>query len=1153
MKPKQTGPRIYNLFPLLVGDGTACRQALPRVAAMAFDWVYLNPIWYPGFSGSLYAVKDFDRLHPAFDDGSGRSADAQIAALCAAARACGLRVMLDLVINHTAKDALLVERHPEWFELDEQGEPKSPSAIDPANADDVTVWGDLAELDWQARPAREAMTRYFAEHIARWINAGVDGFRCDAAYKVPAAVWTTLIAQARALGGPHSRVVFAAETLGCRLDEVEGLRAAGFDYLFNSVKWWDLEASWLLEQYEQFRDVAPSIGFPESHDTPRWVAELGERGIVDPARVEVAYRRSYAIAATFSTGVLMPVGYEHGWGRRLDVVETRSDHREPPRFDLSPYITAINGMKARVPALNVEGPQRRLAAAPIVALLRRGPGQSFALTLINPDLHFEHALAVGTLDLPPGEAAVEVTPGRPAGRLDASARLVLAPGEVRVFATGVDDENAMGSSAGDAVQRPAADGIAERSGSHPQATTMSRRVVIERVAPEIDGGRYAIKREVGDRLVVEATIFTEGHAHLGAALLVRPASETQMAWQRVPMVPVDGGLDRWRAGVSLEENRRYAYTIEAWRDDFATWRDGTLKKQAAGQVISLALAEGRALVAAALAVARAPEHAGEGAAESDRVSGRERETLRQALARYDAGAVDRPSASDDSERARALLAPAVADAMRHFIDPAARVRYDRTLEVIVDRVAARFAAWYEMFPRSQGQDPTRSATFDDCIRRLPEIAAMGFDVVYLVPIHPIGRVHRKGPDNALTAGPDDPGSPYAIGSAEGGHCAVHAELGTLDDFRRFVAAAASHGMEVALDIAIQAAPDHPWVREHPEWFDFRADGSIQYAENPPKKYQDIVNVQFHGPGREGLWHELLGVFLFWVEQGVKVFRVDNPHTKPVPFWEWCIGEVQRKHPDVIFLSEAFTRPAMMQMLAKVGFTQSYTYFTWRNFKDELRDYLIELTQGEVRQYMRPNFFPTTPDILPRYLQTSGRPGFVIRFVLASTLSSVYGIYNGYELCEAAAVEGKEEYLHSEKYQYKVWDWDRPGHIKDWITSVNRIRRENPALQELLNLRFFESDHEHVLFYGKASHDGRNRVFIAVNLDPFDVHSATLHFPLDEWGVAEGDTFEVEELLTGRRHLWRGARQRVTLDPETTPAVIWRIARWTPVHHRSPCD
>jgi starch synthase (maltosyl-transferring) len=420
-------------------------------------------------------------------------------------------------------------------------------------------------------------------------------------------------------------------------------------------------------------------------------------------------------------------------------------------------------------------------------------------------------------------------------------------------------------------------------------------------------------------------------------------------------------------------------------------------------------------------------------------------------------------------------------------------------------------------------------------------------VVYLVPIHPIGRVNRKGPNNTLGAGPGDPGSPYAIGSSEGGHTAVHPDLGSIEDFRHFVRAAQALEMEVALDFAIQCAPDHPWVHEHPEWFIRRPDGSIKYAENPPKKYQDIVNVNFYGEHQDELWQELLNIVLFWIQQGVRIFRVDNPHTKPVPFWEWLTAEIRQQYPDVIFLSEAFTRPPMLHMLAKVGFQQSYTYFTWRNGKQELTEYLMELTMQDGREYLRPNFFPTTPDILPAYLQTGGRPAFKIRLVLAATLSGVYGMYNGYELCENRAVPGKEEYLESEKYQYKVWDWERPGNIRDYVTRINQIRHDNPALQQLKNLRFHHADHEQVLFYGKATQQPRNLIFVAVNLDPFDAHEATLYFPLDQLGTADDGSFEVEELLTGERHLWHGAAQRLRLEPEH-PAAILRV---TPRHHIDP--
>jgi starch synthase (maltosyl-transferring) len=472
--------------------------------------------------------------------------------------------------------------------------------------------------------------------------------------------------------------------------------------------------------------------------------------------------------------------------------------------------------------------------------------------------------------------------------------------------------------------------------------------------------------------------------------------------------------------------------------------------------------------------------------------------------------------------------------------------------VVVDRLAARVGAWYEMFPRSCGTTPRRHGTFRDCIARLPAVAAMGFDVVYFPPIHPIGRSFRKGKNNSLTAGPDDPGSPWAIGNEQGGHKAVEPVLGTVEDFRAVVHAARQAGMEVALDYALQCSPDHPYVKEHPEWFYARPDGTIKYAENPPKKYQDIYPLNFYCRDREALWEEMKSVLLFWIEQGVRIFRVDNPHTKPIPFWTWVIGEIQAVYPDVIFLAEAFTRPKVMQAMAKVGFTQSYTYFTWRNFKPEIQEYFTELTQGPMAEYFRGNLFANTPDILPPILQQGGRPAFKMRVILAATLSSVYGIYSGYELCENRAVPDTEEYLDSEKYEIKVRDWDASGNIVDFLTRINRIRRENPALHEYRNLRFYPSDDDNVVFYGKRSFDGGNSVLVAVNLDPFEPHRTEVRIPLQDLGIGPDERFEAEELITGERHLWKGAAQQLLLDPQVEPAAIFRIARFPHKDYGTPC-
>ena len=640
------------------------------------------------------------------------------------------------------------------------------------------------------------------------------------------------------------------------------------------------------------------------------------------------------------------------------------------------------------------------------------------------------------------------------------------------------------------------------------------RIVIEDVWPEIDGGRHPAKRIVGDTLEVGADIFCDGHDVIAAALRHRAWDEA--AWHEVPMRPLEN--DRWIGQVPLTRNLRWLYTIEAWRDLFATWRRDYAAKRRAGEATALELLEGRALVEAALVAA-----AGSGA---------------QALARH----LDAlPPADAGVALAEALLAPALAEDMARFAPRGSRTRYRRELCVIVDRPAARFAAWYELFPRSMSDDASRHGTFADVIRHLPRIRDMGFDVLYLTPIHPIGRTHRKGRNNSLPAGADEPGSPYAVGAAEGGHTAVHPELGDLEGFRSLVAAARREGLEVALDFAVQCSPDHPWIKAHPEWFDWRPDGTIKFAENPPQKYQDIVNLEFYGQGRPALWQALCDVVLFWIGQGVTTFRVDNPHTKPVPFWEWLITAVKERHPETIFLAEAFTRPKLVRKLAKLGFSQSYTYFTWRHGKAELTAYLGELTRGPAAEYLRPNLFVNTPDINPRYLQTGGRAAFQIRAVLAGTLSSVWGMYSGFELCEAAALPGEEEYRDSEKYEIRAWDWERPSNIRDYVTRLNRIRRENPALHTLANLRFYRCDGDGVLFYGKMTAARDNIILVAAALDPHRTAETVIELPLEAMGAEERDALAAEELLSGARLAWQGRRQRIRLDPAVNPCAIWRIA------------
>jgi starch synthase (maltosyl-transferring) len=1093
-----TGPRIYNLFPSLVGAIDRWTAQLERIAAMGFDWVYVNPFHESGYSGSLYAVKSYYRLNPLFRGSAIGDDDDIIRGFAEAARRLGIDVMMDLVVNHTARDADLASEHPGWYRHDADGAIVSPSANDPANPANVTVWTDLAELDYAERPERGEMIAYFCDVVRHYARLGIRGFRCDAAYKVPSDVWSAYIRAAREV---RPDALFAAETLGAPLEDVTRLGPAGFDFLFNSSKWWDFRAGWLLDQYERFRHIAPSIAFPESHDTPRLAAELGGR---DDAEIEAEYRFRYLFAAFFSSGVMMPVGFEYGFDRPFDVVLTRPDHWQTPRFDISPFITAVNAMKASIPALNDEGAERTLpAAGDAVALLRSAAaGASSAIALINPGLGADAAVDVDAVLRELGDA-VEVTPQtHHAAPLGAAARIVLRPLEMRVF---VNTPRVNGSTAHD-----------PRAGARP--------CVIEAVWPEIDGGRHPVKRIVGDQLEVQADIFREGHDAIAAVLKYRERGAAR--WSETPMEPFDN--DRWRGAFLLERNKRYQYTIEAWPDAFETWRHGARRKHAAGQAIDLELIEGRELIAAAQA----------------RSSGVARTRLESVQRELD-------TLDDEESRIGVMFGESLAALMRVVPDRSLSCTYGHELEVVADRRAAQIGAWYEFFPRSQGTTPGVASTFAEAQRRLPDIRAMGFDVLYVPPIHPIGHAFRKGKNNSLDPGPDDPGSPWAIGNADGGHMAVEPALGTLADFDRFVAAAVSHGIEIALDYALQCSPDHPYVREHPEWFTVRPDGSIKYAENPPKKYQDIVNFNWFGPHAPALWDELRDVIEFWIGHGVRIFRVDNPHTKPFAFWEWMIGDVQSRHPEVLFLAEAFTRPKVMKELAKIGFTQSYTYFTWRNFKSELIDYCNELAQAEMGEYFRPNFFANTPDILPPFLQTGGRPAFRIRLILAATLSSVYGLYSGFELCENAALPGREEYLDSEKYQVRVRDWDAPGNIKDDIARINRIRRDNPALHTWRNVRFHSAVDENVLFYSKSA--GRNTLLVAVTLDPFRPIETTLTVPLAELGYAETDDVACDELLSGTHAIWHGPSLRLRLDPETNPAVIFRVDRRMQVDYDSPSD
>jgi len=642
------------------------------------------------------------------------------------------------------------------------------------------------------------------------------------------------------------------------------------------------------------------------------------------------------------------------------------------------------------------------------------------------------------------------------------------------------------------------------------------RAVVDAVLPAVDGGRFAVKRVAGEPLEVEAHCFADGHDVLRARLAWR--GEDASEWQEVEMKPL--GNDVWRAQFTPKDIGRYRYTVAAWVDAFATWRhDFARREDPADQAI------------AALAGAYLADEA------AARAQGADAQQLK-------AWAAQLRAAQKPDEIRTAALDEVMAAIAARYPDRSLEARWPVEMPLTVDRERARYSTWYELFPRSAAETPGRHGTFADVEKRLPYVAELGFDVLYLPPIHPIGREKRKGRNNAVSAAPEDVGSPWAIGAKEGGHKDIHPDLGTREDFRRLVKAAAQHGIEIALDIAYQCAPDHPYVKAHPGWFRKRPDGSVQYAENPPKKYQDIYPFDFECADWQAMWQELKSVLDFWIGEGVKIFRVDNPHTKAFPFWEWAIGEVQRAHPDVIFLAEAFTRPKVMHRLAKLGYTQSYTYFTWRNSKQELTEYFTELAQGPGREYFRPNVWPNTPDILTEALQIGGRAVFMQRVALAATLSASYGIYGpAYELLEHQPREpGSEEYLDSEKYQLRHWDLARADSLRGYIAALNRIRRENPALHADHSLRFFRTDNEQLLAYAKQTADGANQIVCVVNLNPHHTHGGWVELDLGWFGIEPDRPYQMHDLLSGARFLWNGPRNFVQLDPQRSPAHVFRVRR-----------
>lgn len=654
-----------------------------------------------------------------------------------------------------------------------------------------------------------------------------------------------------------------------------------------------------------------------------------------------------------------------------------------------------------------------------------------------------------------------------------------------------------------------------------------RRVVVEEVKPQVDCGRYPVKRVIGDQVEVTAAIFADGHDHVAGRLLYRRMNERR--WRTTPMLPV--GNDVFRAVFTVDELGSWQFGVEGWMDHFDTWYSDLRKRidaqpdaahpEAAPQNIPLALRSGAILLEETAA----------------RAKGADAKLLAEVATSL------RWLADQNHDRYDFPLTEEVAEVVARYPDLAHAVRYETIFEIWVDRERARFSSWYELFPRSASHVPMQHGTLADVEAHLPSIAAMGFDVLYMPPIHPIGTAYRKGPNNNVVAAEGDEGSPWAIGAAEGGHKAVHPKLGTVADLEHLAQAARQSGIDLAMDIAFQCSPDHPWVKEHPDWFIIRPDGTIQYAENPPKKYQDIYPLNFESSDWRGLWEELLSVFLFWIRHGVLVFRVDNPHTKALPFWEWVILQVHKNHPEVIFLAEAFTRPHVMYQLAKAGYTQSYTYFTWRTTSAELRQYLEEITQPPISDFFRPNFWPNTPDILHASLQTGGRPAFMQRVILAATLAANYGIYGpAYELGENAPMKpGSEEYLNSEKYEIRAWDRSASYSIAPLITRLNAIRKANLALQSNERLTFHDVDNPHLLCYSKTTADHSNTILVAINLDATQEQAGWIDLDLKALAVPYGEVFDVEDLLTGTHYEWKDRSNYVALRPDVMPAHVFRLS------------
>jgi starch synthase (maltosyl-transferring) len=1081
-------PRIYYFHPLLAGPRSSWPLHLQRCRDMGFDYVLAAPLFAPGAAGDMFLTADHERPHPAIE----RSLDADelIAEFARECQDTGLNLLLDVVLGRVANDASVMQSRPDWF-IDGSA---NGHAVDPRN----TLPTPAAAYLRFDQSSADGATEWWVERLLRLANAGASGFCFSQPQLVPADVWRRII---DAVGQGYPDIRFVAWTPGLSWPDIARLRGIGFDGAFSSAPWWDGRASWFVDEHELLRGVGAVIASPEAPFGPRLVRRLGQ--VENPIPL---YRHMVQRAAAVGDGLIVPMGFEYAAADDLDARQTSMTEalsaRRNGNVDLSSEIREANALNEQLRTLKINGEMRKLTdpGESVSALVRSDSANvreasASIVVLINTDLQREKPLSISLEPLPPATGASLVA--RKTIKAERDRNSALAAGEVRVLHAHRSDPIE--------VAQPEAT---------PKKLAAAPRIVIDNVIPSVDGGRFMAKRVIGEPIAIEADVFVDGHETLGVELLWRSADRRD--WLRSPMRLVNN--DRWRATIHPERIGRYEFTIEAWIDRYGTLMRDIELKRAAGAEITNDIALARTVL----------DRAGK------LVDGSAGEVIASALKWL--------SDASPDESADILLTRDLREVMYEAGEREFSCRRKPAFPLDVERPQALFASWYELFPRSTADRDDQHGTLTDVVGRLPALQQMGFDVLYLPPIHPIGTTNRKGKNNALRAEPDDVGSPYAIGSIEGGHDAIHPALGTIEDFRRLRDAAAEHGMELALDFAIQCSPDHPWLKAHPEWFNWRPDGSIRFAENPPKKYEDIVNVDFYAKESiPNLWLALRNIVLFWVDEGVRIFRVDNPHTKPLPFWEWLISEVRSQNPEVIFLSEAFTRPKMMYRLAKVGFSQSYTYFTWRNTKQELIDYFTELTTSEIKEFFRPHLFVNTPDINPFFLQTSGRPGFLIRAALAATLSGLWGMYSGFELCGAAPLPGREEYLDSEKYQLRTRRSREPGNIIAEIGKLNHVRKAHPALQTHLGLRFYPAHNDHVIFYAKGLPAGRSLILCAVSLDPFHVQEATVEVPLWEWSLPDSASFTAYDLMHDSETVRSGKLQRLRLDPAELPFVIWRIA------------